>query len=43
MMKNPLTWIALSLALAMFARTGAFLSPRVSGLGRVLHEAKEAH
>ncbi|WP_155370591.1 protein translocase subunit SecD [Catellatospora vulcania] len=28
--------------MAMFARTDAFLSPRVSGLGRVLHEAKEA-
>jgi preprotein translocase subunit SecD len=24
----------------MFARTDAFLSPRVSGLGRVLHQAK---
>lgn len=28
--------------MTMFARTDAFLSPRVSGLGRVLHEAKEA-
>ncbi|GHJ48579.1 hypothetical protein Cs7R123_59210 [Catellatospora sp. TT07R-123] len=28
--------------MALFARTDAFLSPRVSGLGRVLHEAKEA-
>ncbi|WP_020519964.1 protein translocase subunit SecD [Catelliglobosispora koreensis] len=29
--------------MAMFARTQAFLSPRVSGLGRVLREAKEAN
>lgn len=29
--------------MALFARTDAFLSPRVSGLGRVLHEAKEAN
>jgi preprotein translocase subunit SecD len=28
--------------MTMFARTSAFLSPRVSGLGRVLREAKEA-
>jgi preprotein translocase subunit SecD len=26
--------------MTMFARTDAFLSPRVSGLGRVLHQAK---
>lgn len=29
--------------MAMFARTPAFLSPRVSGLGRVLREAKETN
>jgi preprotein translocase subunit SecD len=28
--------------MTMFARTKAFLSPRVSGLGRVLHSAEEA-
>jgi preprotein translocase subunit SecD len=29
--------------MTMFARTSAFLSPRVSGLGRVLRDAKEAN
>jgi preprotein translocase subunit SecD len=28
--------------MTMLARTPAFLSPRVSGLGRVLHHAKES-
>jgi preprotein translocase subunit SecD len=29
--------------MALFANTPAFLSPRVSGLGRVMREAKETN